>query len=435
MRRGDKQARYEKAVRRKSLAWLLLAAAAALAGAISLWRVADDYSGIDFYQFWLGGRAAAGEVENVYDVPQAARFTQEYLERARKEEPTWRRLRVAKVRLDPEFYSTPVLYTAFSLFPRTSYELAYHAYTALGLAMSIIALVWIGRGFGISYTRSLWLVAFVFFAFESYQSEMRVANVNQLQLLIVAALLAGQRTTDLRLRFAIASLFGASLMFKPNIVAAGGMAVLVLLSARKWREAIIETLGYACGALLASIAAMIRFGTVHVWDNWYTLFRSMPDDVIDLRLGNIAIRGYLDSRIPYAGVFLGAAIVAAVVALSCFAAARSSEHRLHHVSSIAVPLGVAATFSLSGLVWLHYVILVLPLVWRLVAAHEIIARRPANVIVALGAVALLFLAFTPIAIPLELETVPQKMIVVNIGLMIAIAAAMRMLWIVAKTRS
>ena len=98
--------------------WLALVVA--LFALTTGWRYGESWPGIDFYQFWLVGRALEdGRVENVYTPEARVRLGEEgYQEALRQAGPNAAQrptpyLQLAQFRRTLETYSTPLLYGCF----------------------------------------------------------------------------------------------------------------------------------------------------------------------------------------------------------------------------------------------------------------------------------------------------------------------------------
>jgi hypothetical protein len=102
--------------------------------------------------------------------------------------------------------------------------------------------------------------------------------------------------------------------------------------------------------------------------------------------------------------------------MAVIAAARRSRHDSFATVSIVLSSALAIMLFASDLVWLHYVVLYVPLLLRLLSW----GNRP---VVIAGAVSTLFISFMPLALLFGLETINAKMFVVNAGMLIATAAS------------
>ena len=92
---------------------------------------------------------------------------------------------VASGRHDLELFSTPFLYTCFGALP-ADYERAYLIWSVLGLASLVAAIAIMARALRWRTAAFLLFLAFVLLLFRPLTSELAVENVNEVQLLIVA---------------------------------------------------------------------------------------------------------------------------------------------------------------------------------------------------------------------------------------------------------
>jgi hypothetical protein len=391
-------------------------AALMLAGAAThSWTSTLQFVGLDFYQWWMGADALRrGENHQIYDLEEAKKIGTLYLYRARTEEPGTRRVDVAEAREHPEFYGTPALYSFFKLFPAT-YETAFRLFVLLSILSATAAVVWIAHLFDFSWSFALLAAAFVLLLFEPLHSDLRVSNVNALQLLFLAVLIAAQKSERGWARLGGSAIVGAAVMFKPNIALVPIAASAALLLAKRYRLLSIDLCGYVTGALCAAMAAAAAFGSAAIWRTWFFFFRAMPPQIVSRELGNVSLRRYLDQAGPRLGLIFGIAI-GVVWAMAVIAAARRSRHDSFATVSIVLSSALAIMLFASDLVWLHYVVLYVPLLLRLLSW----GNRP---VVIAGAVSTLLISFMPLALLFGLETINEKMFVVNAGMLIATAAS------------
>src|SRR5690349_7262645 len=163
---------------------LFLLALVAIAGTVSLWRVARANAGMDFYQMWVGGRAGAG-TRDFYTGAARERIGAEYLRRARVEEASGRRVAVAEYRRQLETVSTPFLYLAFAGF-RGSYERDLLIFQLLVFGALVAWVAVLAAAYRYSGLLALGFYCFLVLIDEPVRSDVRVVNANHFVLLLIA---------------------------------------------------------------------------------------------------------------------------------------------------------------------------------------------------------------------------------------------------------
>ena len=229
----------------------MLAAIAALTAVIVTWRQNERAAGLDFYIYYVNAQLPSrADVENIYSSETQARVGEEYYARAqqsgseiRKYDATRRR------RLDN--VSSPFLYTTLRWVSR-DYDFALRQYHVLVLAAFVCGVLLICRRVGVSWCVSLFLLAALLLWYRGFEADLRVGNVNSLQLLMIGAALWSPPIL-------CGALLGILVAFKPNLI-----LVALFLAILNWRRII----GGAIGGLVAFVAVWINYGTPRVWLQW-----------------------------------------------------------------------------------------------------------------------------------------------------------------------
>lgn len=197
---------------------LLLAALLALFSLGRAWHLGRTSAGIDFYQMWVGGQIAGrADVGSLYTPGSDDRLLAEYRWRARDEQASRRERLAAEARRVMSFTASPFLYGAFRLFASGDYERGYHRYRFACLAATAFAVATIDHLLGYPPAAVLLMIVLLTGFFQPFQSDVRVANVNQLQFAMLAlflALLGG----DSRRQILAGATLGLAIVFKLNLV-------------------------------------------------------------------------------------------------------------------------------------------------------------------------------------------------------------------------
>ncbi len=340
----------------------------AVFGLSLVWRAAAHGTGIDFYQFWVVGQALKhSAVTDVYSDDGRSRLGAEFLEKARRTANP-RQMAVAEFRQKLQTYSSPFLYSVFGLFSTGNYETDLRNYRILLLACLVFGIAVLGRLLNHSLNTTLGAVAIFSAWFDPFASDLRMGNVNSIQLALFAAYL----WVAARLRWRHRDLLGGALIglavaFKPNLVLVAVVLMIDWLLNGQFRRVGFHAAGAAVGGIIAILVAAADFGTLRCWTNWMAALQSLPDEVILIQNGNYAPARILDGglgvhlEIPLAVIFGG--LVVAGLWMKRQGAGRQNEagpvaDAFPRV--LVVSTGCLLVILIPRLAWLHYYVLTLP---------------------------------------------------------------------------
>lgn len=412
-----------------------LAAALALISVAQIWDAGRSFSGIDFYQFWVGAQMAGRpDIENFYDPETGQRLGTEFLQRAHFEEDSALRRSVAQQRPRLDLFSTPFLYTTFRLFALGGYDDDYWRFRFVSLASLVGSVLVLGRLLALP-TSTIWLslVAFTV-AFQPLRADIRAANVNQLQLAGVTLFLWLQHRPGNQSRFLAGVTLGLLIAFKPNLAVVGALLAISWIFERRFRELLRIASGAAAGSAAAVLVSSWAFGSVASWGQWLHKLQSIPPSILPLEWGNFGLSRLLmetadlELTRPLA-FFLG------LVALASLALAHRKTFRttlaagegktrstpttdrslLGHRDTVGFSLATLVTFLSSPLVWQHYLVLAIPAIlvlWSpLFPSGSWIRTRGVLALLTWSAIAI-----SPFTILFGIEALIHQAILVNCGL-------------------
>jgi hypothetical protein len=378
----------------------VIAALAAVYALIVTWRKNERAAGLDFYIYYVNAQLAArADVADIYAPETQERVGEEYFARAQaskselfKYDATRRR------RLDN--VSSPFLYTTLRLAQSMSsrdYDRALRQYHALVLFAFIAGVLLICRRVRVSWASSLFLLAALLPWYRGFEADLRVGNVNSLQLLLIGALLwcppipAG-------------ILLGLLVAFKPNMI-----LIAILLSIRDWRRIARSTFGVAIGVTIAIVAAAINYGSFNVWLQWLGAANQFWHRLQGREERNVAPALSLFQQY---GTWVSYAIAALLLAIVCYAIWKGPpEARTTPV--LIAGLAILIYLISAPVVWLHYMVLVLPLALALL-------RRRATAAVSL--IALAMIAEVPYELLFRTSIYPRDAALITPALLALFAA-------------
>jgi hypothetical protein len=385
-------------------------AAVALTGYLALIAIAvfPYQPTADFYQFW--GVGAVREASSIRSLPYADRGRYSAaLARLASGGPS-EKLQAANAlrpQLDPT--GTPFFYAAFAALP-AEYDLAQAAFLLLSYFCAYLGVYALARLRGFTGAMAACFAAIACLTFAPFMVDIKVGNVNSLQLGAIAAFiaLASRAAPTTRGDNWAMGLLGAFVVFKPNIaLVAGALAARHALAGKvQAKGAIFAVIGLVVAAVAVGVG---YFMDLSAWSEWLRYARRLAgtDANIAYEAGNqslaMLLARYAGSRMPgLFGLALAAVLVAAVVAAAAgprsdWLLARATLCRASRDPMFAASFAVLLTFAASPLVWIHYLVLALiPIVW--------LSRGHGRVAVAGSAVA--FVAMARPTIDLMLASAP-----------------------------
>jgi len=340
-----------------------IAAAAALYAIVVTWRQNEQAAGLDFYIYFVNAQIAGrADVPNVYAPDVQARVGEEYYERAQRGSSELRRYDAGRRRrLDN--VSSPFLYTTLRWVSR-DYDFALRQYHALVLIAFIAGVILICRRVGVSWASTLALLAALLLWYRGFEADLRVGNVNSLQLLLIGASLWSPP-------FLAGALLGILVAFKPNLILIALLLAISRIAARDWRRLRVELAGGVAGGALAFVAAWINYGTPRVWIDWLGAANQFWHRLQTREERNVAPALSLFQQ---HGTWLSYVIAAVLIALVCIAIARGKRRD----DPLVIGLAIAIYLISAPVVWLHYMVLALPLAiallrWRATAVVSLVA--------------------------------------------------------------
>jgi hypothetical protein len=230
----------------------------------------------------------------------------------------------------------------------------------------------------IGWVLSLLLLAGLIAFYRGFEADFRVGNVNSIQLLLIGLMLmTWSRASALAAPEAVATLGGVLagllLVFKPNVMYVVLLLAFARLVSRQFRRLALEAAGALGGAVIAFIAATINYRTPRVWLQWMTAANQFWYRLQTRNERNVAPA--LELFRDY-GVWLShvlALLLIIIVGVAIYTGRRGVVD-----DGLVVGSGLLIYLLSSPVVWLHYMVLVIPLAiallrWRWTAVVALCA--------------------------------------------------------------
>lgn len=347
-----------------------VAAFAALYAVATVWRQNDRAAGLDFYIYFVAGQLAGrADVENIYAAEVQERVGEEYFERARQS-GSERRQYDAQRRRRLDLVSSPFLFSTLRWTSR-DYDRALTQLHAFVLFAFIAGVLLLCRAVRLSWAASLFLLAALLLWYRGFEADLRVGNVNSMQLLALAVVVCFARVRWL--------LLGALLLFKPNVMFVPLLFAVARLARREYRALGHDLVAGAIGAFAAIAIASITYGSPRVWLQWVRAANDFYHRLPARMERNVTPALALFHE---HGEWVSYALAALLLAIVCAAIWRTKTDD----APLLAGLGILVYLLSANVVWLHYVVLAVPIAialmrWRVtaliaIAALLLIAEEP-----------------------------------------------------------
>lgn len=365
---------------------LVLVLLAAL-GLFTNWNYAQQMVGIDYYVAWTVADTIRNDGDyRIYNRQDRRQMVQDYRKKARAEEGDPRRAMVAKQSF-PDVTASPFLYSTVYMVSTSNYDTSLSIWSALSLISFTAAILLFCRLLGFSVSASLIIFVPLIFWMTAFDSDLRVANVNGIQLgLLALAFFLLSRDAKTAYLLAAGTLIAMIVALKPNLAPISWLLLGVWLIRGEGRKFLLGMLGMAVGALFAVGVSSLIFGDIGIWYEWLDrLFRLTRMDV-PASAGNYDMLRSLGQTAGSSNLRLGArgqiAVAAGVCALTLgflwwgrkrdktpYAQAPEADRERERIEyAQLIGMGCLIQMLVSPLVWLHYYVLAVPML--------IVALRP-----------------------------------------------------------
>jgi hypothetical protein len=332
----------------------ILAAMAVIYAVRVTWKQHERAAGLDFYIYFVNAQLAArNDVENIYDRDVQARIGEEYYERAQQSSSEIRRYDAQRRRF-VDSVSSPFLYTTLSWVSR-DYERALLQYHALVLFAFIAGTLLVARAVRMRMWVALLLIASLLLWYRGFEADLRVGNVNSLQLLMLGAALVSPPVVA-------GAIAGLLVAFKPNLVLVPLLLCVARIAKRDWLRLRLEVMGGAIGGLIAFVAASLHYGTPRVWLQWVSRANEFYHRLPTRTERNVTP---LLALFHEHGAWVSYVLALLLTLVVCVVIWRAKEHDDVMIAGLAIMIYLLS----ATVVWLHYMVLVVPIAFALMRSR------------------------------------------------------------------
>lgn len=333
------------------------------ARAISSATAAD---GVDYYQFWAVGRAVVHDGHRtVYGSPASLHLGQRLAaDAARSDDALLRSAGAWRGSLSAT--GTPLHYSTIGYLSGQGYAKSLRSYRVVllcGFCGATLCFAWL---VGLSVGNSLAALALLLVVgFEPLLSDLRVGNVNCLQLAGLAFYAWLRQRAPLRHRQVFAGVWlGFLLAFKPNLILVAAVVSLQPVLRRNFGILLRDTSALLAGAALAVLLAYFNWGSPAVWLDWFKANAVELAGWATVEQGNYAPLALLRRYSPAVGLLGLSASISMVMALGLWLRdpvdPRAAAVTASSQSAWFLALGCLAPLLVTHLAWLHYFVLTIP---------------------------------------------------------------------------
>lgn len=354
--------------KKSSPALTMLLFVIAVCSIIRTYQSFNRSSGIDFYQFWIVAQVVGQKgTGDIYSPQERQRIGQFFYQESNRLPDAKKRRKAASYRKVLGTYSTPFLYSFFRMFVSGNYASDLARFQLLCLFFFCLLILVLGRIYQYSLPVILAWITFGLLI-EPFASDVRVANVNQLQMGLMALFLLVQIGSDHPSRYVVCGfVLGIMLMFKPNQIFIIWMLLISWSAHRKYSKLLWAVSGMTLAIITALIITSLHWGSPWYWVNWLTSIKNMPDRIIAVEIGNYSFaRLWLDMRGEHISILLSL-ILLIISSTFVWFENRASLAPVDDADGIRqdalmIAIGCLIYLLSAPLVWLHYYLATLPMI-------------------------------------------------------------------------
>lgn len=421
---------------------LVLALIVVLNALFASWTEARKYPGVDFLVYWSVARAVENhDVADLYSPEGRAELTDKIAARASNPYLPERVKQASELVLGFEKNSidvvaTPFLFSVLSLWEHGDYDRDLALFTLTCIIAFSLSIAGLGRTLGFGALTSALFIALFSLGFGPYASDLRVANINQIQLFSAVLFLWILKKPSNRRDIGAGLVLGASIMFRPSIALVALFLAVVWLANGRIKRTGRVIAGTLAGAVAAVLISSLYFGTLACWGGWLRVAPALLTSKDERGKGGLDYGNYGLVAVLRNILSVDTSVVI-LITLSCASAFVVWRGRVLRKSVpdkrdewdffqavAAVCLGLTFVLLSSTLVWFHYMVMAIPAILLALAIAFPAARAGTHTsaLAVLAVAGLVCLTRFPLeALPLPL-TVEVTML--NVGILAISAVIM-----------
>ncbi|TAL17066.1 DUF2029 domain-containing protein [bacterium] len=309
---------------------------------------------------------------------------------------------------------TPLIYAVIAPITLGNYSLDQGRFGLFSTVFFVGGMLLLLRLFGFDAAYSLTLLIFVLLVFNPFFSDYLNNNFSRFQLGFFALALFSLSLGGKRWSFLAGFILWFGVLIKPSLALVPAFLIFSRIVRRQWGELKIEVAGSLAGIAAGLAIGALYFGYPGVWLDWLSMikdFSYLNTPFTSYNLSFSSMLNYLTGK-DFALPALAAGLLLTgyrIYRLGLLARETDRDGKASFLADLQVAsLGLAAYLLCAKLAWLHYFVLVLPLV--LLLFSPVWQKREKWWLTAASLAG--FLALT--TVPMEL--VPKPPMMVNFAL-------------------
>lgn len=340
------------------------------------WQHYNTRPSVDYFGFWTTAQAIkTSDIKNIYSDVGRQEVAQTLINVARHQKNPQRFQRAAEHNYKLygnkiDVTGSPLLFSITSLISTGNYNTDEFVFMLSSFICFILAIFCLCRKLGLCYLTTALLLMFFCSYYMPTIAELHVANINQLQLLSIALYIMLSQSSKMINKLFAYILLGLAIILKPNLIFIALFACIYYTINRKWKN-----LGLLSGGI---IIAAISSWTISIYalDNssyWIDFIKSLPITMsfkYTLSGGNYGLAAIIKhfTNHDFSKILLIICLLAYISYEYCLSKKYQGQNcDRADIKNDAIPvnyritaLACATMLVSSGLVWMHYYVLLIP---------------------------------------------------------------------------
>jgi glycosyl transferase family 87 len=333
------------------------------------WADATQTRTVDFLTFWSVPQALNRQsIPNIYTLEGQRTLASATVNLARSSSASDLQRRTTAAVL--ELYNgridttaSPLLYSLIGVLSSGNYLTDQKRFLFACMSAFVLSILVLARLLKFSLLETVLFLLFLFWNYEPFLSDIRVGNVNELQLFALVLFIFFMARSR---PFSAGFIVGASTTFKPTALLVLVLAFIASVADKDFRSVLRLFLGSFVAAVSLVALSAVYFGNSAMWlDFLHSLPNTLQGSHYSLESGNLSLAALLFGAATSRAVIVPIVLVSVLCWLLFSTTGhvnqgRADRFRLHTAFCVA-GCGSAITLLSSPLVWLHYYLLLLPL--------------------------------------------------------------------------
>ena len=336
---------------------------------------------MDFFIYWAVPQCLSIEsVENIYSSDGKRKLASEIERQTALTDVSEKQKQITNFVL--EFYdgkidatASPFLYTVIGLLSTGDFERDQTDFILFSLICYILSIIFLCRLLNFSLTSTTLFVILFTSWYQPLLSDLRVGNLNQIQLFTVTIYILLLAKFNRFPHFLLAGfVLGMGIMLKPNIILILPLTIILTIINKEISKCLGLLAGFASGTIIAFLSSGIYFNEFKIWIYFIESLPKTLNSSYPITHGNFSLSNLILSLTGRDfSVIIMTVLIMIFSYLNWKIRRRTSlcigdsislydyaEIRLHE-SFMTVGLACAIVLVSSNLTWLHYYVLLIPL--------------------------------------------------------------------------